>query len=62
MTHRGASHVGIYVGNNMMITVASLSSIPALQVLTGRNILWHLVVCIKGGDRADEHEIKKTSE
>ena len=42
-----------------MITVASLSSIPALQVLTGRNILWHLVVCIKGGDRADEHEIKK---
>ena len=34
----GASHVGIYVGNNMMIH------------------------CIKGGDRADEHEIKKTSE
>ena len=49
----GASHVGIYVGNN---------SIPALQVLTGRNILWRLVVCIRGGDRADEHEIKKTSE
>ena len=28
-------------------------------MLTGRNILWRLVVCIKGGDRADEHEIKK---
>lgn len=41
---------------------ASLSSIPALQVLTGRNILWRLVVCIRGGDRADEHEIEKTSE
>lgn len=26
---------------------------------TGRNILWRLVVCIRGGDRADEHEIKK---
>ena len=32
------------------------------QVPTGRNILWRLVVCIRGGDRADEHEIEKTSE
>ena len=49
-------------GGKAALSYSTRFSIPALQVHTGRNILWRLVVCIRGGDRADEHEIKKTSE
>ena len=52
----GASHVGIYVGNNMMI---SRCNIQVSQVPTGRNTLWHLVVCIRGGDRQMNMKLKK---